>query len=140
MNSPIIQDIIFNGIDTFSIWSEQYGKFTFELASHYFKENRQVTYYMEHNPLPRRCHTHTYFISKILDDLYAITSLCSYYFQGQYYHSYTLDQERNAIIDLCNNAIMDKNQYDCLFQPQEISVILGKHVAKELEITLENTK
>ena len=139
LNSPVIQDIGFNGTSTFTIWSEQYGKFVFELASYYFRENKQVMYYIKNNPLSNRCHTHTYVMSKIFADFYAITSLCPFYFQGQFYHSYTLDKDRNTIIDLCHNAIMDKRQYDCLFQPQEISVILGKQVEKELEITLQNT-
>lgn len=139
LNSPIIQDISFNGIDTFTIWSEQYGKFVFELATYYFRTNKQVTDYIQTNPLQQNCHKNTYGMSKIFDDFYAITSLCQHYFQGHFYHSYTFDHERKTIIDLCHNVVMNKSQYDCLFQPQEISVIINNQVERELALTLQKT-
>lgn len=140
LNSPIIQDISFNGKNEFTIISKEYGKFVFELASYYFRENKSVIDYMKNNSLPCRCHDHTYFLSKQFDDFFAITSLCQNYFKDTYYHhSYTHYKDSNLIIDLCHNAIIDKDMYYGIFEPQEISVILNSKVKEELALTNQKT-
>ena len=135
LGSPIIQDISFNGKNEFTISSEQYGDLVMELASYYYRKNQRMTDYMKNNPLPNRCHNHAYFMSEVFADFYAITSLCRYYFKDTYHHSYTHDTDRNAIIDLCYNGIVDKEQYYNIFQPQDVSVILNSKVAEELSLT-----
>ncbi len=135
LGSPIIDDISFNGKNKFIISSEQYGEFVFELASYYFRKNKRITDYMKKNCLPTMCHEHVYFMSKVFADLYAITSLCRAHFKDNYYHSYTYDKEKNVIVDLCYNGIVDKDLYYHIFQPQEISVILNSKVAEELALT-----
>lgn len=137
--SPVIDDISFNGKNRFVISSEQYGEFSFEMASNYFKDNKRVTDYMEDNVLPNYCHSHAYFMSEVFKDYYAITSLCRYYFKGDYYHSYTYDNDRNVIFDFCYNSVMDKEAYYEIFQPQDISVILNSEVDNELNLTTLKT-
>jgi len=139
LNSPIIDDISFNGKNEFVISSEQYGKFVVELASYYFKNNKKMSKYMKNNQLPNKCHNHAYFMSEVFNNFYAITSLCRYYFKGNYYHSYTYDKEKNSIIDLCYNSIIDKESYYKIFEPKDISVILNSNVSKELELTNKKT-
>lgn len=139
LHSPVIADIHFNGKDKFTILSTQYGIFQFKLSSSYFKNNSIIADYIKKNFLPNGCHNHTYFMSQNLPQLYSITSQCHYYFKGSYYHSYTYDQEKEKIIDLCYNSIIDKNQYYNIFEPQDISVILNSKVEKELEIINSKT-
>ncbi len=131
LNSPVIQDISFDNRG-FTITSEQYGKFTSEMASYVFRKNKEVLRYIDKEAIPQECHTHTYCMSSLLDDFYAITSMCKRYFKGSYYHSYTYDSEENKIIDLCSKMVMDKDMYYRLFQPQEVSVILNSNVDEEL--------
>lgn len=133
--SPIIQDISYNGKNEFIITSEEYGKFSFELASHYFRKNEKMNNYIKNNQLARGCHNHAYFMSTVFPDYYAITALCKYYFEGSYYHSYTYDKDSSLIIDLCYNAIISMNSYYELFEPKDISVILNCDVEKELALT-----
>ena len=137
--SPVIDDISFNGEDEFLIFSEEYGEFSFKLASTFFKDNERVTNYIRHEQLPNYCHSHAYFMSRVFKDYYAITSLCRYYFEGAYYHSYTYDKDNNVIFDLCYNSVMDKEKYYEVFQPKDISIILNSEVDKELNLTTSKT-
>lgn len=140
LNSPCIDDISFNGKNEFTISSEQYGNFTFELASYYFRENKRVARYIRRAELPQYCHHHTYFMSKLFPDFYAITSLCGHYFDGTtFYHSYTYDKATNTIIDLSANAVVDKDSYYNILQPKEISCILNSEVIRELILTTLKT-
>lgn len=139
LTSPIIQDISYDGKGTYTIYSENYGKFIFTLASHYYKENNIMHEYIKNEKLPHRCHEHAYFLSKLFGDLYAVTSICPAYFNETYYHSYTFDVSENIIIDLCYNAIIDKDLYYQIFNPEEISVILNRKVNEEIKIIKNKT-
>lgn len=94
LHSPIIQDITYNGKERYVIDSEEYGKFEFLLAKEYFKKNHVLTYYMQHNEMLQRCHTHTKYIASILPELYSITSLCNCYFDEKFYHSIAIIEKR----------------------------------------------
>lgn len=135
LNSPIIQDISFDGESKYTILSDKYGKFEFELAKYHFQKNNKISKYIENNILPNHCHENVFFLSNVIQDYYSITSLCSCWFKGDYYHSYTYNQCDDKIIDLCNNSIMDKNQYYKLFEPSELSIILNSNVWNEYVIT-----
>lgn len=136
LNSPVIQDISFDGTSKFTIDSERYGRFVFELASYLYRKDKDIKEYIETKKLPNRCHIHAYFLSQIFPDFYAITSLCRYYFKGGYFHSYTLDKESGLIIDLCSNAVLSKDSFDFLFKPREISVVLNSEVRDQHRIVL----
>ena len=140
INSPVIQDISFNGKNEFLISSKQYGDFIFELASYRFRENDKIVDYIKNNSLPNRCHIHAYFMSEIFKDFYAVTSLCKYYFKVSYYHSYTFDKDSNSIIDLCHNGVIDKDTYYRIFEPEDISIIINENVEEELALTNERTQ
>lgn len=138
--SPIIQDISFDGMDKFTIFSEEYGEFISRLASVVFHNNRKMRTYIERKKLPNRCHIHAYFMSYFLKEFYSITSLCASYFSPiRYYHSYTYNSEDNTIIDLCSNMVMDKEMFDRLFQPKEISFIMNIDVKDEIAIVDEKS-
>lgn len=131
LNSPIIQDISFNGKDKYIIESEQYGSFEFQQAKEHFRNNDTLIYYMEHNKILQRCHTNTRYIASIFPEFYSVTSLCGCYFEEKFYHSYSLNKETRQIIDLCINAVMEEDPYYRLYQPQELSVILNKRLEEE---------
>lgn len=139
INSPIIQDISFNGKNIFKITSRQYGNIKFQLANDYFRNDTRVKNYINNNELLNKCHKHAYYLSKLYPNYYSITALCPHYFQDFYHHSYTYDKDSNKIIDLCSNSVLDLNQYYKIFEPKNISIILNSEVEKELKITEENT-
>lgn len=120
LKSPVIQDISFNGRDRFTIYSEQFGTTSFTLASSYFNFVEKIKEYIDHEQLNARCHHHTLFLADILPDFYAITALCKYYFYGNYYHSFTYNPDENVIIDLCVNAVLDKDRYYYLYEAKDI--------------------
>lgn len=133
--SPVIQGISFNGKDRYTIYSEQYGKFEVEIASEYFKRTTKVEDYLQTEVLERRCHFHTYFLSKLFPEMYAITSLCQSYFGRKFFHSYTYDSKEDIVIDFTSNAIMSRDDYYSLYLPKEVSVIKNSDVRREVNIT-----
>lgn len=137
LHSPVIQDITLNQ-KTYTITS-LYGTFNFTYATNYLKKQKEIIHYIKTERLSQRCHEHTYFISKKFPEFYSITAHCLDYFCNNYYHSYTYNQSDDSIIDLCGNFVMEKQQYDRLYKPKEISIILNREVEKELAITLEKT-
>lgn len=139
LKSPAIDDISYDGKGTYTIYSEKYGNFIFTLASYYYINNDIIIDYILKEHLPHRCHEHTYFMSKILGDAFAVTSLCSDMFPGKYYHSYTYDLDDNNIIDLCYNAVINKDLYYRIFSPEEVSITLNRKVNKELQIVDNKT-
>ncbi len=136
LNSKVIQDITFDGTSTFTISSDTYGTFSFEPASYHFKDNEQITKYINNHKTRRECHANTLFLSAVLKDAYAITSLCPFEFGGTYHHSYTYDKTNNQVIDLARNTIMNKEEYDRLLKPQEVSIIPNDEVMNEALITM----
>lgn len=134
LNSPVIQDISLKERKKYEIYSEKYGTFSFELASKYFRKNSELKDYISSTVLPQECHSHAYYMSKIFKDYYAITSLCRYYFKGNYYHSYTYDKDSNLIFDLCSNAVFIKDEFDDLFETNEILVVKNKDLEEQLSI------
>lgn len=140
LNSPVIQDISFNGKNIFTIISEEYGTISFELASYHFRNNPSISEYIEHAKLPNRCHHHTYFLSQQFPDHYSITAQCKYYILGDYYHSYTYDSENNTIIDLCFNSILDKKQYYQIYNPHDLSVIKNSDVENQIQLVDSKTE
>lgn len=137
LQSPVIQDISFNGHDQFSIYSDQYGEIQYRLASKVLAGHRTISNYIKENVLINDCHNHTFFLSEFLKNGQSITSLCRYYFDGSYYHSYTYDPIADTVIDLCFDSIMLKRTYDAILEPQELSVIENKEVRSKVRIVDE---
>lgn len=135
IRSPYIEDISFDGEGQFKIISPQYGIINFTLASYEFKNDSYLSNYIQNNRLIGRCHNHTIFLRAIFPAYHAITSLCPAYFGGKYHHSYTYDSNTNSIIDLCSNAIINKDDYDFIYEPDEISVVLNSNITAELKET-----
>ncbi len=134
LNSPVIQDISFNELNQYTIVSDTCGKFSFDLAKEYFKNDESVLYYMENMSILRRCHDNTKHLTYLFPKFYAVTSLCKNYFDVDYYHSYTYDKESDKVIDLCSNSIMDKEDYYKLNLPDEVSFILNSDVDREYNL------
>lgn len=140
INSPVIQDISFDGKSKFTIESERFGKFVFELASSFYGDNERLVNYVKNNKLSNQCHNHTYYLSSIFPNFYAVTSLCKSYFGGNYIHSYTYDKERDLVIDLCSNAVVSKESYYSIFKPREVSSVLNDQVWYELGIVNDKSR
>lgn len=140
LKSPFIQDISFDKNHRFTIYSEEYGKFIFQIASYYFRNNPDMKLYMQNNQLHHLCHQHTYYISQLFESFYSITAFCEAGISGDtFLHSYTYNEKENIIIDLSHNAIFDTETFYSIYTPMEISRTLNKNIDKELKITLENT-
>lgn len=139
LNSPFIDDISYDGKGLFRITSERYGIIDINLASHHFRNTDSIRNYVLNNSLPNRCHNHTLFLRAVMPAYTAVTSLCSSYFKGQYYHSYSVDENGEFVIDLCSNAVIGKDSYDFIFEPEEISRVLNSNITSELKITNRNT-
>ena len=120
LNSPVIQDISLKERKKYEIYSEKYGTFSFELASKYFRKNSELKDYISSTVLAQECHSHAYYMSKI--------------FKDYYYHSYTYDKDSNLIFDLCSNAVFIKDEFDDLFETNEISVVKNKDLEEQLSI------
>ena len=134
LNSPVIQDISFNGLDQYTIFSDRYGSVSFNLAREYFKDNLSVLFYMGDDKLVGMCHYNTKYLTYLFPEFYAVTSLCKSYFDMSYYHSYTYDKKSDKIIDLCYNLVMDKDVYYDLNVPDEVSVILNSEVDRQYNL------
>lgn len=135
--SPVIQDISFNGKNTFEIISDEFGVFPFIVASSKLRKHKKINEYIEKGATRRNCHTNTLFLSTVLPEDYAITSLCPLEFGGFYHHSYTYNPKSDQIIDLARNTIMTQKDYNRLLQPEEVSVIPNDKVLSEALITKE---
>lgn len=129
ISSPVIDDISFDG-ETFTIYSHVFGTYSFHLANQFFKDNRELLKFMSENKMTGNCHKNTEEMSKLFPEFYSITALCQFYFLGYFYHSYSLDKEENKVIDLNNNAVIDKELFDKLYMPKELMCIKNSRVSK----------
>lgn len=90
--------------------------------------------------MPQNCHGHTHFIADVLPGMYSVSSLCQSYFRGNYYHSYTYDKEKDVVIDLCSNAVMDRRQYYSIYKPNEICSVLNGDLEYEIFVAEERSE
>ena len=136
--SPVINDISLEERGKIKIYST-FGDFNYILAEEYFKDNKLISNYMKKNQLRNRCHDNTYFLSRVLKEYYTIASLCKSYFTGYFHHSYTYDNKNNYIIDLCRKSLIDKKEFDRLYEPKEIIRIKNSDVEKKIEFINRKT-
>lgn len=139
LNSPAIDDISFNGIDKFKIFSEECGEFTFQLADKYLN-NSDIEDYIKRNRYEPICHNHTYYMAQWYPDYYAMTFLGETRFLGTFYHSSTYNSDENVVIDIRYNSVMDKEIYDNLFHSTYVSKVLNNDIDNELNIVNEKVK
>lgn len=139
LKSPYIQDVSYNGLNEFTIYSEEFGQIPFELASYYFRHNSTMQNYINYEQLTKNCHQHTYWISRYFKHFHSVTSQLPSYFDNLYYHSYSLIPDENLMIDLCSNAIFNKDIYYALFQPKEIINIPNVQIQDELKFSRGKT-
>ncbi len=133
LSSPIIDDISFNN-GIFTIYSQSCGDYSFGVASYFFKDNKAVIDYIKRNKnkLETRCHYNTEFLTEQYPNLYAVTTKClSSFANYRYYHSYAYDESNDIVIDLCLNAIMNREDYERLQHPIIVSQIQGKDIDTE---------
>lgn len=99
-----------------------------------------------------KCHTVVGVFSNIINSSNIITSLLPGRYGGNYFHSYFHNDE-DLIIDMSNNIMIPKKDFDTLFKPQEIitypsfelsqryeSIKEKSTDAKALQIALEHMK
>lgn len=133
LSSPIIDDISFNdGI--FNVSSQKCGDYSFGVASYFLKDNKDINNYITTNKkeLEMCCHDNTEFLTKQYPNLYAvITKSLSFFANYRYYHSYAYDDTNDIVIDLCLNAIMNREDYERLQHPIIVSQIQNKDIDTE---------
>ena len=125
---PFINDIQFNGMDTYIIQSA-YGDYSFLLADRVI-DDEDILEYMHAKSRKRDCHTNATTLLNHYDDLYSICSLCHHYFIDSYYHSYEYFKERDAVLDLCSNMFIKKSAFDDLYSPREIIFMQNESLRK----------
>lgn len=140
LNYSVIDDISFNGKDTFTIFSEQYGNFEFLLAREYFRGNKKLICYMDDNKLLGRCHRNVEEMSSLFPDFYSITSLLTSFFEGFYYHSYSYDETEDTVVDLCSNAVFTNECFKRLMEPKEIMKVKNSKISKYYKKVNKNTQ
>ncbi len=138
--TPLIDDISFNGKNTFTIISEKLGNLTFRLANKYFQNNPKIVDYIKKEGLETYCHKHTELLAETLPEFYSITSLCDYYFKGSFYHSYSYNKQENVAIDLCCNAVLNIDDLNHFYGAKEIMRIPNKELDLFYQEMLKNTK
>lgn len=115
---PFIKKIIFNGVDKYCIQTD-YGDYSFFLADKVLKDQKLIEY-MRKEDRRKYCHLNTTELINRYTDLYSICSLCHHYFEDYYYHSYGYIKGQNKVFDICSNMLMDKSEFDDLYDPKEI--------------------
>lgn len=140
LKSPVIQDISFNGKDTFKIVSEEYGDFEYLLAREYFKGCSEVIEYMNNDDLLGHCHKNAEKIANIFSKFYSITSLLSSFFESSYYHSYSYNANEDLVIDLGNNAVFSSEHYSRLMDPKEIMRIKNSKLSSYYDKVIASTQ
>lgn len=137
LNSPVIQDISFSQ-GVFSIFSEQFGRTDVMLAAEYFRNDRAISKFLRTKELAQECNSNTKYLSRKLPTAYSITSLCPYFFMGDYYHSYTYDKDSGFIIDFTHNAVVARNDYYNIWRPRELSNVLNSELNDEIRFIDRN--
>lgn len=136
INSPYI-DAVEKHSQGFKIKSEQLGNFSFELANRYFWQSIDIVQYINNSQLKNKCHSHVAFLTSQIPKLYSVTSFVENMYEGcSLYHSYCLDKDRNKVIDLNYNMVMDKDEYDQLFKCEEIFQIKGEQLSQAAHIAI----
>ena len=75
------------------------------------------------------CHTNIKYVLSYNPKFYSVTSFIRPIFgNGSCYHSYCLDQDNNKIIDPTYKIVMDKEEYEKLFQTEEIFKTKGSRL------------
>lgn len=138
MHSPYIADITVANNKTFKITSHQFGDIEFKKATDYFLYEPEIYRYLRTEELANECHKHTSFLAEHLKDFTAVTSLCPHYFEGEYYHSYSENEQEHITVDLCPNAVMDSETYHEIWQPRELIMIPNEYLDEVSSFVEEN--
>ena len=139
------KDCVLHTLDT------EMGHIAFHKLSNIL-EDTNVINLLNNGECINRCHTVVGVFSNIIDSSNIITSLLPGRYGGHYFHSYFHNDE-DLIIDMANNIMTPKEDFDQLFKPQEIisypSIELAERYeaikekstdAKALQIALEHMK
>lgn len=85
-----------------------------------------------------KCHTVVEVFAAAIDSANIITSLLPGRYGGQYFHSYFHNDE-DLIIDISNNIITPKQDFDTLFKPQEIITYPSTELEERYEAIPDKT-
>lgn len=116
--SPIISEIT-KDATSFHVQSNCFNEIIFESIFDYLRKYPQALYWIENYIIEQYCHNISWELAKSLDNANLITALIPSYFTKEYYHSYV--EHEGHIIDAANNTVYDRDVYEYLFQPKELS-------------------
>ena len=108
--------------------SDYLGDQAFYSAREYLSDNLEARSVLI-GDLTHRCHQVSLELLNVLKDHYLTTSLVPYYFDGAFYHSYIKD--KNMTIDAVNHIVMPHEEYNKLFDQQEIISMNYEELYKE---------
>lgn len=132
INSPYIDSI--NYCDKHLEIATELGDYEMNSIDNYLKSLNINSSFLN-KLLIKECHKNVKLLLNYHSNLYAITSFCKPMFSnGSYYHSYCLDKENNKIIDPSYRIVMDKKDYEKLFETEEIFKIKGYNLNKAFDI------
>lgn len=118
LRSPII-DAVSSKKGKITIFSEEYGDYSFSSTKKYLYENKKALYLIQNYLTEGFCHQMSWEIMKYLNDASLITSLLPSYFEGEYYHTVIRDNN-GLIIDSANEAVFDDDTRDFLFKGHDV--------------------
>ena len=137
LNSPYINSIEKNN-DSYQIDSKELGQYKVESISKYVN-NVNINKSLFKKLLIRNCHKNVELLLNRYPNLYGVTAFCKPMFnKGSYYHSYCLDEENNKILDPSYKIVMEKEEYEKLFEPEEILKIKGCDLEKTFNVAIKH--
>lgn len=134
----LINNVKYNGVDSYTIQSA-YGDYSFTLADKVL-EDKYLVSYIRNGDHRKTCHENATRLLNTYDDLYTICSLVRSYFIGYYYHSYSYIKEKNLVLDICSNMLMEKGEFDDLFGVRELLNMRNDELRKEYITSIRQVK
>lgn len=134
----LINNIKYNGVDRYTIQSA-YGDYSFTLADRVL-EDPEIISYIRNEDHRKTCHENATKLLNAYDDIYTICSLVRNYFVGYYYHSYSYIKEKDLVLDICSNMLMERQEFDDLFGVRELLFMRNDELRKEYFTTIRQVK
>jgi len=136
-SSNIIEEVYEIDEETYEIVTNDFGSIIFAKADSMISKDEETLNFINKLGENKKdgCHEITEFLIKQYPDFKAVTSICQKGLNKKYYHSFAIDKEN--IIDLTNNLIMDKNSYYLLQNVEQLNIVDYKEYLEENNKTIK---
>lgn len=134
LNSPYI-DNIKQDRDSYLVESSSLGNYKIDSMDSYLRVKPAFL----NRLISGCCYTNAKYVLAYNPNFYAVTSFISTIFgKGSCYHAYCLDKKNNKVVDPTYKIVMDKEEYDKLFQTEEIFRVTGNNLGDAFNIALRH--